>query len=292
MTLLGLAVAGRGVVDPAEPVVHADDDALLRGRAAFETMRVYGGDPFRLDEHLARLAASAERIGLPRLDADELRTLASDALAAAEEPDSVLRLLWTGGRDGGSPLALALVSALPDWIEAARERGLSAISLLGVRAEASWLLGGVKSTSYAVNMAAEAEARRRGADDAVFVDANGIVLEGPVTNWWWRRGRTLFTPALELGILAGVTRAVVLESAGALGYEVREGAFPCADLAGAEEAFTSSSVRELLPVIELDGAPIGDGAPGTAARELQAELRRLATVDESSPIRHEVVADT
>jgi branched-subunit amino acid aminotransferase/4-amino-4-deoxychorismate lyase len=255
-------------------------------------MRVYGGEPFRLDDHLARLATSAERIGLPQPDRDELHALAAEALAAAGQPDAVLRVLWTGGRDGGSPLALALVSALPDWIEDARERGLTAISLLGVRAEASWLLGGVKSTSYAVNMAAEAEARRRGADDAVFVDANGIVLEGPVTNWWWRRGRTLFTPGLELGILAGVTRAVVLESAGALGYEVRAGAFPCSELAGAEEAFTSSSVRELLPVVELDGAPIGGGAPGPAARELQAELRRLATVDESTPIRHEVVADT
>jgi 4-amino-4-deoxychorismate lyase len=292
MTLLGLAVAGRGVVDPDEPVLHADDDALLRGRAAFETMRVYGGRPFRLDEHLARLASSAERIGLPLPDAGELRGLAAEALRAAQAPDSVLRLLWTGGRDGGSPLGLALVSALPDWIEGARERGLSAISLLGVRAEAAWLLGGVKSTSYAVNMAAEAEARRRGADDAVFVDPNGIVLEGPVTNWWWRRGSTLSTPGLELGILAGVTRAVVLESAGALGYEVREGAFACAELAGAEEAFTSSSVRELLPVVALDGAPIGDGAPGPAARALQAELRRLASVDESSRFRHEVVADT
>ena len=276
MSLLGLAVSGRGAVDPAEPVLHADDEALLRGRAAFETLRVYGGRPFRLEEHLERLAASAARIGLPPADPEELRALAGAALAEADEPDAVLRLLWTPGRDGGSPLALALVSELPPHFDAWRERGIRLIPLLGVKAEAPWLLGGVKSTSYAVNMAAEAEAQRRGADDAVFVDADGIVLEGPVTNAWWRRGSTLFTPTLELGILAGVTRSVLLEAAPGLGYEVVEGEFPLADMAAAEEAFTSSSVREILPVVELDGSPVGEGRPGEAASRLQAALRRAA----------------
>jgi branched-subunit amino acid aminotransferase/4-amino-4-deoxychorismate lyase len=83
----------------------------------------------------------------------------------------------------------------------------------------------------------------------------------------------LFTPALELGILAGVTRAVILEVAGALGYEVREGAFPVGEVAAAEEAFTSSSVREVMPVTELDGATLGRGP---AADELQAALREAA----------------
>ena len=276
MSLLGLAVGGRGVVDPETPVLRADDDALLRGRAAFETLRVYGGRPFRLDEHLARLAGSSERIGLDAPDLDELRTVAGQALEAAAAPDAVLRLLWTGGAEDGKPVALALVSALPDWIEPARERGQRAISLLGVRAQAAWLLGGVQSTSYAVNMAAEAEARRRGADDAVFLAAGRIVLEGPVTNVWWRRGRQLFTPALDLGILAGVTRSTLIEEAEGLGYAVREGAYPVAELAAAEEAFTSSSVREVMPVVELDGAPIGTGTPGPAAGELQAALRRAA----------------
>ncbi|MGH3007641.1 MAG: aminotransferase class IV, partial [Gaiellaceae bacterium] len=102
------------------------------------------------------------------------------------------------------------------------------------------------------------------------------VLEGPVTNVWWRHERVLYTPALELGILAGVTRATLIEAAAALGYEVREGAFPLAHLAKAEEAFTSSSVREVMPVVELDGAPVGAGSPGPAARELQGALREAA----------------
>ena len=286
--LLAVAVAGRGLVPPDEPVLHADDEALIRGRAAFETTRVYGGLPFRLDEHLARLAGSAARIGLPHVDTAVCESLAREALAAACAPEAVLRIYWTAGREGeGRPTVLALVSALPPGIEEARARGIALVSLpLGLEADlralAPWLLGGVKSTSYAVNMAAEAEARRRGADDAVFLASGGIVLEGPVTNVWWRRERVLYTPALELGILAGVTRATLIAEAAGLGYEVREGAFPLEHLAASEEAFTSSSVREVMPVVALDGAPIGEGRPGEAARRLQAALRAAAAVGPGS----------
>ena len=282
MTVLALAVGGRGLADPAEPVLHADDEAFLRGRAAFETIRVYRGRPFRLDDHLERLAGSAERLALPDWQAGQFRPLVEQALAAAGEPDAVLRLYLTPGREGeGRATALALVSTLPPDLEARRARGMRAITVpLGLdpslRADAPWLLGGVKSTSYAVNMAAEAEARGRGADDAVFLASGDIVLEGPVTNVWWRSGRELFTPALELGILAGVTRALLLEEAASLGYEVREGAYPLELLAGADEAFTSSSIREVMPVVELDGRPVGDGRPGPAAGELQAALRQAA----------------
>ena len=266
MSLLALAVSGRGVVDPDEPVLRADDEALLRGRAAFETIRVYDGVPFRLAEHLERLAGSAERIGLPAVNRVEVEQLAQQALEAAGDPDTVLRLYWTP-----TPVALALVSEIPDHHAELRERGQRLISLRGVRADEPWLLPGVKSTSYAVNMAAEAEARRRGADDAVFVDEDGTVLEGPTTNIWWRRDRVLYTPSLDLGILAGVTRAAMLELAGATGYEVEEGRYTLTQLLAADEAFTSSSVREVMPVTEVDGVPI---ARGPAADELQAALRQ------------------
>lgn len=276
MKILALAVTGRGLVEPEAPVLRADDEALLRGRAAFETLRIYCGVPFRIEQHLDRLAFSSAAIGLPPVDRAALGALAAAALAAAGVPDAVLRLFWTPGPEEGSPTGLALVSPLPEQHEALRARGMRVASLLGVRAEAPWLLPGVKSTSYAVNMAADAEAKRRGADDAVFVDTAGTVLEGPVTNVWWRRGSTLFTPSLDLGILAGVTRAALLEAAPGLGYRVEEGAFPLAALAAAEEAFTSSSVREVMPVVELDGAPVGDGRPGPAAAALQQALRVAA----------------
>jgi 4-amino-4-deoxychorismate lyase len=274
VTLLALAAAGRGLVDPDVPVVHADDEAVLRGRAAFETLRVYGGVPFKLESHLVRLAGSCERIGVAPPDEEECRELASLALADAGEQNAVLRFYRTPGREQGeSPGLLVLVNTLPPHLEDLRAGGIKLVSLLGVHAEAPWLLGGVKSTSYAVNMAAEAEARSRGADDAVFVTEDELVLEGPVTNVWWRRGPALFTPSLDLGILAGVTREALLELAPVHGYEVREGRFRLGELRAAEEAFTSSSVRELLPVVELDARPI---PRGQAAGTLQAALRDAA----------------
>jgi 4-amino-4-deoxychorismate lyase len=273
MTVLALAVTGRGLVDPVEPVIRADDEGLLRGRAAFETLKVYGGRPFRLEAHLDRLNASAASIGLPAVERRRLQVLVGLVLPKAASGDASLRLVWTAGPARGAPSALALLSDIPDWIEPARERGASAVSLLGIRASAPWLLPGVKSTSYAVNMAAEAEARRRGVDEALFVDGDGIVLEGTVTNVWWRIGDTLFTPALDLGILAGVTRATLMELAPECGFSVEEGAYPLARLLESEEVFTSSSVREVMPLVEVDGTTLGRGP---AADALQAALLDLA----------------
>ena len=272
--VLALAVSGRGLVDPRDPVLRADDEALTRGRAVFETIRVYGGIPFRLPEHLARLAQSAGAVGIPDPDAPELERLASLALAEAACPDAVVRLYWTPGPAGeGTPLGLALVSAIPDWIEPARTRGQRLAALEVPRRASTWLLAGTKSTSYAVHIAAELEARRRGADDALFVDADGIVFEGPVTNVWWRVGDTLFTPSLELGILAGETRAALVELAPGLGYRVEAGTYELDRVGEAEEVFTSSSVREVMPVVAVDATPF---PRGPAALALQAGLRRLA----------------
>jgi len=274
MTPLAVAVSGRGLVDPDEPAVHVDDEAFMRGRGAFETLRVYGGRPFRLEDHLERLQGSCARLGLAPPGPGELKPLVDDALSAAGAQEAMLRIYATPGREArGEPVALAVVSELPAGLEELRSRG---IRLASVEFRPARLIGEVKSTSYALNMVALDEAAVRGADDAVFLAGDGIVLEATTSNIWWRRGRTLQTPSIDLGLLAGVTRAVLVELAPTLGYELAEGAFPVSELAEAEEAFTSSSVREVMPAVALDGAPIGDGRPGPAARELQATLREAA----------------
>jgi len=270
---LAAAVVGRGLVDPAAPLVAADDEGFARGRAAFETLRVYGGRPFRLEEHLERLRASSTRLGLPEPGADELRDVAEAALAQAAIGDAVLRLYWTPGVPPEGPRGIALVSAVPDWIEPARARGQRLVSLAYPRRSVPWLLPGTKSVSYATHIAAETEAKRRGADDALLVDLDGTVLEGPVTNVWWREGERVLTPSLELGILAGETRAALLELADGEGYEVEEGQYAVERIGAADELFTSSSVREVMPVAALDGRSYESHE---AAVRLQAALRRAA----------------
>ena len=284
MAVLAVLATGPGVVDGGgHPALDPLDLALVRGDAVFEALRVYAGRPFRLDAHLDRLARSAEAIDLP-LPGD-LEDLATRAVAAAGGGDAVLRLICTRGREGsgeGGPAVFAICTDLPGSLEEERRRGLRLVLLTTatdplVRAASPWLLPGVKTISYAVNMAAQRAARARGANDAVLVGLGGELLEAPTANLWWRTGHTLHTPSLDLGVLAGITRTVLRELAPGLGLKVLEGVFTAEDLAAADEAFLSSSTREIMPVVEVDGAPVADARPGPAAADLQSALRRLAT---------------
>jgi 4-amino-4-deoxychorismate lyase len=286
MRVLAVLGAGPGVVGAGRPALDPLDLALVRGEAVFEALRVYAGRPFRLQAHLERLAASAAAIDLE--PPDGLEELAGRAVTAAGGGDAVLRLICTKGPEGSGegPTAraasFALCTQVPASYEEERRRGLRLVLLTTaadplVRAASPWLLPGVKTISYAVNMAAQRAARAGGADDAVLVGLGGELLEAPTANLWWRAGQTLHTPALDLGILAGITRAALCELAPGLGLEVLEGVFTAEDLAAADEAFLSSSTREIMPVVEVDGTPVGGGRPGPAAAGLQAALRRLAT---------------
>jgi len=253
MTPLAVAVAGRGLVDPAEPVFSAGDEALLRGGAAFETVRVYAGRPFLLGRHLERLAHSSVVLALPApAGAEELIEL----VLAAAPPDHVLRLYWTG------EALVATSSALPAGLDELRGRGLT---LSSVSAGTSPLLEGVKSTSYA-----EAFAARRSVDsDDVLLVTGNLVRECATANIWWRHGDVLFTPAVGPGVLPGVTRSFVLDLEG----DVRQGTFTLDELLSADEAFTTSSIREVMPVRRLDDRTLGGDLPGPATARLQAALR-------------------
>jgi branched-subunit amino acid aminotransferase/4-amino-4-deoxychorismate lyase len=252
VSLLAVAVAGRGLVDPAGPVFRADDEALLRGAAAFETLRVYGGAPFLLDRHLARLRHSSAELALPRpAGAEELVATLLDAAP----PDHVLRLYRTQHD------LVATAASLPAGLEELRARGLA---LHAVDVGGPTMLEGVKSTSYASAFAARREAEAAGADDALLV-AGGVVLDTATANVWWVRGGRLYTPATRPGVLPGVTRSLVLEIEAA-----EEGAFALDELLAADEAFTTSSIREVMPVASIDARSF---RPGPVAARLQAALR-------------------
>jgi 4-amino-4-deoxychorismate lyase len=262
MTLLAVAVAGRGLVDPGEPVFYADDEAVVRGAAAFETVRIRRGRAVLLEKHVERLERSSLALRLP--PPDGARELGEQAVEAAATDEGALRLFRT------LATLVATVSPLPPGLEAQRRRG---IALITMPAQGHGLLTCVKATSYAQNMAAVAEAERRGADDTLFLGEGEIVLEATTSNIWWRSGDVLTTPALSTGVLPGVTRATVASLASEAGYRVREGVFTLPKLLGADEAFTSSAVREVMPVIAVDGRelPRGDAAP-----RLQALLEAIS----------------
>jgi branched-subunit amino acid aminotransferase/4-amino-4-deoxychorismate lyase len=259
MTLLAVGVGGRGLVPADEPVFTASDESLLRGSAAFETLRVYGGRPFLLDRHIARLENSARVLALPPPSgAVELALL----VAAAAPPDAVLRLYRT------DEVLVATAAELPAGLEDERAHGLAVRTF---EQSPPALLAGVKSTSYAASFAARREAERAGADDVLFV-SGGRLLETATANVWWSSDGVLRTPALAPGVLPGVTRGLLLELA-----EVVEGDFGLEALLGADEAFLTSSIREVMPVLVVDDSPIGDGRPGPAAARLQAALRLRST---------------
>jgi 4-amino-4-deoxychorismate lyase len=261
MDVSAVAVAGRGLVDPHEPVFAADDEALVRGRSVFETVRVYGGRPFLLDRHLARFAVSAERVRLPTPDAAECERLAELAIGASAELDLSLRLYWTG------QTLVAATGPIDPELERLRARGLR-LSVVGWSTGA---LASAKSMSYAENIGAQDGAVAGGADDALLVAYDGTVLEAPTANVFWREGDRLLTPSLELPILAGVTRGVLLELAQ---RETVEGVFPLARLLDADEVFLCASIREVMPVAVVDDKKF---ELGPAAHELQQALRQLAT---------------
>lgn len=265
-----LSPEGPQLVDAAAPIVRADDLGFLRGESVFETARIAAGRPAYLDAHLARLARSAARVAIDLPSGwDELSKTAVQAYGAT---DGVLRLVCTKGG-----LGFALVTPVPAETIRGREQGVRAITLtLGVsaevRAQSPWLLGGVKSTSYAVNMATLRHAQSEGVDDAIWVSSDGYVLEAPTSTVAWVSGGRLTTPPAELGILPGTTLDVVLGLC-EVPYDVRRGTAP--ELAAADEVLMLSSVRGVAPVVELDGRALGTGPVTAALRDaFEAALLR------------------
>ena len=240
-----------GKVSPtAEATIPLRDDGLYRGDGAFEVIRLYGGRPFALTDHLDRLERSTAAIQL-EFDRAALEGEIEALLAEAGEVDGQLRLIVTrGGR------RIAATEPLPPHAETLR--------LATVTYCPSVILNGVKSLSYAANMQATRLARARGADEAVLVQPDGTVLEPPTSAIFWVSPQgALRTPALEAGVLESITRDRLVKA-----LHVEEGVWPVADLRAAQEAFLASTTREIQAIAAIDGAELPE-APGPRTREAQ-----------------------
>jgi branched-chain amino acid aminotransferase len=274
-------------------VIHAPEDArvsvydrgFLYGDSVFETVRTYAGEPFALAEHLARLERSAEKvfISMP-VDAAKLAIEVRLAVRAARNPESYARVMVTRG-DGPlgldpalarAPLRVILVEPLIPLATALYRDGVRAITVHTVRAADA--AQGAKVGNYLASMLALKQAKAAGAHEALIVDGRGAIVEGATSNLFLVREGELLTPPEEQGILPGITRAHLLEVAEELKIPVRLQPITTPDLASATEAFLSSSLREVLPVIQIDAGAIGDGKPGPMTRRLHAAFRRRVGV--------------
>lgn len=215
--------------------IPANDEGLLRGDGIFEVIRVYDGKPFGLEAHLQRLERSALNLRLA-LDLESVRAEASRLLAhAGSGPDhELLRIVITRGGH-----RILLTEPLP----VARDR----VRLGTVIYSPTRVLDGVKSLSYAANMLATRIARERGFDEALLVTPHGHVLEAPTSSLFWITDGEVFTPPLSDHILASITRALVIDTAGA-----SERSCTLEELGQADEAFLASTTREVQPVSQID----------------------------------------
>jgi branched-chain amino acid aminotransferase len=253
-----------GALIPADEAwVSVLDHGLTTGDGVFEALKITGGVPFALTRHLDRLRSSAAGLGLPGPDTDQIRAGVAAVLAGAGHPDQGrIRITVTAGESGlgseraGGPLNTIIVlgpsrDAAPicdvvtfPWSR--NERGA---------------LAGVKTTSYAENALALAYARDRGATEAIFGNLAGNPCEGSGTNVFLVSGGHLVTPPLSAGCLAGVTRGLLVEWAGAAEQDV-----PLEALAGADEAFLTGTSRDVQPIRAVDGAAL-PAAPGPVTRK-------------------------
>jgi branched-chain amino acid aminotransferase len=238
------------LIDHDDSQVGAFDHGLTVGDGVFETIAVRASRPLAVTRHLARLVRSAVALGLPAPDTDALRTAVDEVAGAGDVTDAVVRVVYTSGsgplssdRGEGKPTAAVLLGPAAE-----RPQSTDVITVPWPRNERGALVG-VKTTSYAENVLALAEARRRGASEAIFANTSGNLCEGSGSNVFLALEGRLLTPPLSAGCLAGVTRALIVERCG---LDVAEQDVPVTMLAQADEAFLTSATRNVQAIRRVD----------------------------------------
>lgn len=246
------------VIDPAAPAVQVGDLSAQRGDGIFESLGVVDGHVQEIEPHLARLANSARLCDLPAPHLDQWRAAIERVAAEAGPGESAIKLILSRGIEHGSaPTAWITLAEAPDSARA-RTEGVRVVTLdrgyaSDVPERAPWLLLGAKTLSYAVNMAAIREAKRRGADDAVFVTSDGFVLEAPTASIVVRLDDRFVTPTPSAGILHGTTQRSLFAFLERRGFGTDYATVPAEDLVRADAAWLLSSVRLAAPISAVDG---------------------------------------
>ncbi len=258
------------VVDPTAPALNVSELSTQRGDGIFESIGVVEGHAQETQAHLDRLAHSAQLCDLPVPHAEQWRQAVALATAHTGPGEGVIKLILSRGVEHGPAPTAWVTSAPAADFTGPRTHGVRVVTLdrgidSGAPARAPWLLLGAKTLSYAVNMAAIREAKRRGADDAIFVSSDGIVLEAPTASVILRFGDRFVTPAPTGGILHGTTQLSLFDHLAGLGHETAYESVPVSSLTEADAAWLVSSVRLAAPIIAIDGVDLAHDAELTAS---------------------------
>lgn len=255
-------------VHPDKATISINDVAVLRGYSVFESLRTYNRRPFHIDLHLERLYRSARLIEMEiPWQSEQIAKIVQEVIERNTYRHASIRLLVTGGEseDGilpsGKPMLAVLITPLDERDMERFARGCKLITTKLQRNSPE-----AKTANYIAAVRALKEAMRRDATDALFVNERDHVLEATRSNFFIFRDDTLITP--HRGILVGITRNVVLELARSK-FIIEERPILLEELALADEAFITSSSKEITPVVQIDDRIIGDGKPGRRTYQLE-----------------------
>lgn len=259
------------------------DRGFLYGDGLFETMRAYGGEVFRLDDHLDRLFLSAEEIELPFSSTrKDLRSIIKRILEINNLSEAYIRL--TLSRGISEPCLISESKASPTLVIVARKfKSLSPseyrkgwrATIVGTRQNQASPVSRLKSLNFLNNILARKEAKAKRVDEGILLNTLGDVAEASTSNIFLVKRGIVITPREESGLLPGITRGVVLELATSLGLKAYQRKISLNELMGADEAFLTNSLIEIMPLVEIDGRQIGKGKPGLVTERIHQAYKNL-----------------
>lgn len=281
------------IVPPDRAVVSLFDRGFLYGDSVFEVVRTYGKKAFALDEHMQRLWRSAAAVFIePPIAIDPFEREIAEAIAAsAGDGEFYVRTIFTRGSGAlgldpgladGKPLRVVIVASLKPPAPTFYDQGITVRTVRMNRAVDGTDAGGAKVSNYLPNLLALREAKMRGDDEALIVDRDQRVTEGATSNLFIVRENAVITPGDDGSILPGITRRVAIEAAKAAGFSVTFGPLYLADVLKADEVFITSTLREVIGVVKVNGSAIGDAKVGPATRAIHASFRALVASTSAS----------
>jgi len=275
-------------VDSSDAKVSVFDHGLLYGDGVFEGIRIYGGNVYRLDEHLERLEYSAKALMLAMpLPRAEMAAAVCETCRQNKLTDGYIRLVITrGAGDLGlapwlceKPTVFIIASKISLYPQEYYDNGLSIVTVPTRRISPDMLPPTVKSLNYLNNILAKIEARQAGALEAIMLNTQGLVAECTADNIFAIHKGEILTPAASAGALKGITRGTVFDIARELGIPMREADLTRYDIWCADECFLTGTGAEVIPVVKLDGRVIGNGKPGPITGRVLTSFRKKVLVE-------------